>query len=102
MQTLRGCSTASARSPCPKHCCGCRTRRRACNERARMRRWVTYVPHLTDAQTQLKVLKRAEGYDPSDSSGIGEQLEHYSFTLPEEIKDLPECKKQWPPVELEG
>ncbi|KAJ1448504.1 hypothetical protein M885DRAFT_574242 [Pelagophyceae sp. CCMP2097] len=48
----------------------------------------SYVPQLTNAQTHLKVLKREEGYDP--------------FTMPEEIKDLPACKKQWPPVELEG
>ncbi|KAJ1449166.1 hypothetical protein M885DRAFT_573189, partial [Pelagophyceae sp. CCMP2097] len=60
------------------------------------------VPQLTNAQTQLKVLKREEGYGPSDSSGIREQLEHYSSTMNEEIKDLPACKKQWPPVELEG
>ncbi|KAJ1449678.1 hypothetical protein M885DRAFT_596899 [Pelagophyceae sp. CCMP2097] len=62
----------------------------------------SYVPQLTNAQNHLKVLKREEGYDPSDSSGIREQLEQYSFIVPEEIKELPACKKQWPPVELEG
>ncbi|KAJ1446939.1 hypothetical protein M885DRAFT_603540 [Pelagophyceae sp. CCMP2097] len=62
----------------------------------------SYVPQLTNAQTHLKVLKREEGYDPPDSSGIRGQLEQYSFTVPEEIKDLPACKKQWPPIELEG